>query len=340
MADKSGQTPDGAGSPGANGGNSAEAATTVAAAAVARYATEAETLRQRADLAAKVLAGAGSTLITAVGIAKFSDLFPLPPAHPIPWAGWVPWRNLAGFRTHIELAILGVLVGFALMIAAVLLIARRYWKASEVIPMRSDIDRMDLKTKDRKLVKEAFDDQARLNDVPTLRAYEARAHRLERVAKWLPEDQAEQTRTEATLIQTEVLATQLQGRVRVLRRRVSVSVRGWGAILLYAAFVIGVILFGLGTDYLSSERTDAVAVAKACADARKVDPNLDLPAICGSPSIEKTGGGVTEPAEILQAKQRLATLLAACYKEIQADSSLDAGACEPINQAIASLTSS
>jgi hypothetical protein len=220
------------------------------------------------------------------------------------------------------------------------LIARRYWKASEVVPMRSDLDRMDLKGKERKLVEDAYDDQATLNDVPTLGAYEARAHRLERIARWLPSDQAEQTQMEATLIQTEVLATQYQGRLRVVRRRVAKSVRGPGALFLYAAFLVGVILFGLGTDYLSSERTDAVTVAKACADARKVDPNLVLPAICGTASVAKTGGdNATQPAQILEAKQSLATLLAACYKEIEANTSLDAGACEGINQAISSLAS-
>jgi hypothetical protein len=105
--------------------------------------------------------------------------------------------------------------------------------------------------------------------------------------------------------------------------------------------VVGVILFGLGTDYLSSERTDAVTVAKACADARIVDPNLDLPAICGTASIDQTDGGtLTQPPQILQAKQSLATLLAACYEEVQSDSSLDAAACEAINQAITSMTSS
>jgi hypothetical protein len=34
----------------------------------------AESPRQRSDLAAKVVAGAGTTLLTAVGLAKFSDI--------------------------------------------------------------------------------------------------------------------------------------------------------------------------------------------------------------------------------------------------------------------------
>jgi hypothetical protein len=329
----------------ADGSDPADAATTVAAAALARYAAEADKLRQRADLAAKVLAGGGSTLITAVGIAKFSDLFPLPPADRISWPEWVPWwvawRYLPGFRTHVELAIVGVLAGFGLMIAAILLIARGYWEASEVVPMRSDLNRLDLKGDERTLVKDAFDDQASLNDVPNLAAYEARAHRLERVARWLPADQAKQTRMEATLIQTEVLATQYQGRLRVVRRRVANSVRGAGAMVLYSTFVVGLILFGLGTDYLSSERTDAIAIAKACADARTVDANLSLPAICGdAPPMKPSPDAAMLPRQLTEAKQRLARLLAACYEDAEADASLDAGQCEVITQAISALGSS
>lgn len=323
---------------------SASVATSVAAAALKRYTEEAESLRQRSDLAAKVLVGAGSTLITAIGIAKFSDLYPLPPADAIPWLDGVPWKHLPGFRTHVELAILGVIVGFALMIATVMWIASRYWKVTEPLPMRSDLNRIRLngskrlEGEERRLVEDAYDDMARLNDVSSLLAYEARAHRLERVAKWLPIKEAEQVRSEATLIQTEVLTTHTQARLRILRRRVASAVRGPWAIVLYAMFVVGVVMFGLGTDYLSSERADAITVAKACADARAVDKAVDLPAICGPAIAEKDSDEMEEgPPQISAARLALAALFQECVAETERSNSPDAGACDGLTNALTSL---
>lgn len=41
-------------------------------------------------------------------------------------------------------------------------------------------------------------------------------------------------------------------------------------------------LFALGTDYVSSERAEQVAIAKSCADARKAGATTaTLPAVCG-----------------------------------------------------------
>jgi hypothetical protein len=297
-------------------------AVAVAAAALKRYTDEVESLRARADLAAKVIAGLGSTLVTAIGIAKFSDLFPMPP----------------DITKEIILAIIGVTLGFTFMVAAVLFIALRYWKATEPIPLRSDLTRLEVEDdNERKLVIEAFDDVARLNDVPTLLAYEARAHRIERIARWLPKEEAGRAATEAAVIQTEVLATQYLARRRIVRRRVSMAVRGPGAKALYVVFVGGVILFGFGADYLASERTDAVAVAKACADARAVDENIDLPPICGEPAEEPPGEELTTPEQVNEARLDLLASAAACFEEAHADETLDASACQLLVDAATSL---
>lgn len=301
---------------------SGDAVAAAAAAALKRYTDEIESLRARADLAAKVIAGLGSTLVTAIGIAKFSDLFPLPP----------------DITKEIILAITGVIFGFAFMVAAVIFIALRYWKATELIPLRSDLTRLELDDDDeRKLVIEAFDDVARLNDVPTLLAYEARAHRLERIARWLPKEDAGRTTSEVALIQTEVLATQNQARRRIVRRRVSMAVRGRGAIAMYSLFVVGVILLGFGADYLASERTDAVAIAKACADARAVDEDIDLPPICGAPAEEPSGEELATPAQINEARLDLLSSAMECFEEAQGDATLDAAACQLLVEAATSL---
>lgn len=319
--------------------------TEVAAAALKRYADASESLRQRADLAAKVLAGAGSTLITAIGIAKFSDLFPAPPdptnvswLEDVPVLGDLRWLTDLTTGSRVELAMVGVIGGFVFMIAAVMAISYRYWKVSEPIPMRSDLNRLELKKKERDLVSSTYAEVARLNDVKTLNAYEARAHRLERIAKWLASKDAERARADATLIQTEVLATQTQARLRLLRGRVANAVRGRVSVLLYLLFILGVILFGLGTDYLASKRTDEITVAKACADARAVETGLDLPPICGTPVSAQADDTLETPPQLAAAKLALVVSLQECLGAVASDDSLDPVACDELIDAIGSLS--
>lgn len=320
---------------------STTAATDLAAATLKRYTDDAESLRQRFDVAAKIVAALGSTLVTAIGIAKFSDLFPFPPESPnVSWLGWLPdWQWLRDLTT-VGLATAAVIGGYALMVLSVLAVAWRFWKVHQPIPLRSDVDRLEFKgdwrDKDRKLVLATYDEVAELNDVESLRAYEARAHRLERIAKWLPKEDAERVNAEAVLIQTEVLATQTQARIRILRRRVTNAVRGPGAIFLYLVFAAAFTSFAIGADYLSSERTDKIAVAKACADARAVDSELDLPSICGSPSAGSADQAATPP-EIADAKRTLAASLQRCLEAAIKDSSLDAETCDQLVEAISAL---
>lgn len=330
---------------------STNASTEVAGAAVKRYADATESLRQRADLAAKVLAGAGTTLITAIGIAKFSDLYPIPPdSIDVSWLdnvwllgdtlGEIQWLTDRTTMSRVELAMVGVIGGFFLMIAAVIAIAYRYWKVTGAVPMRSDLNRMHLKEEELDLVRDTYDEVARLNDVATLNAYEARAHRLERVAKWLPSKDAERARADATLIQTEVLATQTQARLRVLRARVVKAVRGRVSVLLYLLFILGVVQFGLGTDYLASKRTDEITVAKACADARAVELRLSLPPICGTPAEAPSDKALEIPSQVAASKLALTVSLQRCLESADKDDSLDAAACDLIVDAIKSLTPS
>jgi len=316
----------------------------IAAAALARYSEASESLRQRADLAAKVIAGGGSALITAVGLTKFSDLFPTPPdPSNIKWleswpvVGRVDLLVMHAIGSRVELAMIGVIGGFVLMLGAVGFLAFRYWKVTEPLPMRSDLARMDLKRKkELKLVEDTYEGVATLNDVCSLLAYETKAHSFERIAKWLPMEDANEVRAEAAQIQTEVLATQVQARLRVLRQRVSKAVRGWLSVLAYAIFIFGVLAFGIGSDYLASERTDAIAVAKACADARKVEPKLTLPSICGDAKSEDESDLET-PTQIATARRQLASELEDCYTDVETNDSLDASACNKLLDAIASL---
>jgi hypothetical protein len=317
-----GAEPTGSGeTPGAGGGagkQSSEAPTKVAteqAEAALKRATETvEALRKRTDLGAKVLASAGSTVVAAIGIAKFSDLFPWPRGSP-----------------QVEWATAGVLVGFALMVGVVIAIAYRFWKVSEPVPMRSDPALLDLRDKEAEFVRSAFDEMAALNDVPSLLAYEARGHRLDRVARWLPSPQAERVRQEASLIYTEILATHARVRLRILLRRVAIAVRGKGAIAVYLLFTAGIIAFGVGADYLQSERTDRVTIAKACADARAVGA-VELPPICGE-AASPTEDERSAAERIAEASEQLSLHLKECVASATEEE------CAPIRDALRALLS-
>src|SRR3954451_6679213 len=84
-----------------------------------RYDELAETLRGRVDTAAKTFGGLATTALTAAGIAKISDVFPVPP----------------GPRAHSALA--ATVVGFAFMAVGVLWFTARLWKVNQPMFLRT-----------------------------------------------------------------------------------------------------------------------------------------------------------------------------------------------------------
>jgi hypothetical protein len=258
--------------------------------------------------------------VTAVGLAKFSDLFPFPPDP----SGKSVWATR------------GVILGFSLMIFAVLALAHRFWKLAAPIPFRADPEKMDLRDWERDdLVVPIYEETAALNAVQSLAAYEARALRFDRVARWLPDAEAKQVRAEADVIRAEVLATLARAKVRLLRGRTSRAFTHL-ALLYYLLFGLGVLAFGLGADWLASERTDAVAVQKACADARAVTTVVEtkLPPICGKPLTKADAETASVKDEVQKANVALATALKDCELAAGADST----ACAQIREAITALS--
>src|SRR5437660_3053196 len=66
-----------------------------ASAQAQRFRDGAEAIRQRTDLTAKTFGGLATTAVSALGIAKFADVFPMPPGE-WPWTSR-PHRRL---RAH------------------------------------------------------------------------------------------------------------------------------------------------------------------------------------------------------------------------------------------------
>lgn len=238
---------------------------------LASYRETGERIRARVDRNAKLLGSLGTIAVTAVGLAKVSDLFPL--------------SSTMDSRIWFGLAVLG----FVLAVAAVLYVATRLSKVGEPIVMRSDLDEVcvenQLSRKERERVASSYKRTADLNRMDSLAAYEAAQHRLQRIARRTDDPVAKAEReAEAAAIDTDLGVTFAGAWVDLLRRRAARAVRGGGAWVAYAVFVAGFLLFALGTDYVQSERGDRLALIEKCAKARKADAAASLPSICSEPA--------------------------------------------------------
>jgi hypothetical protein len=279
-------------------------------------------LRGRVDLTGKTLGALGTTAATAVGLKKIGDLFPI--------------RD----ETHYYVWLIVALLGFVAAAAAVLYLATRLSGVGRPVFMRTDVGDMvrrgDIDEAERDGVESVFRRWAHLNGVRSLQAYEAQASRLKRTARWSG-DAAERERRKALAADVESDIKNAFGlaALRVVRSRTTDAVAGTGAKVAYAAFIAGVVAFALGTDYLSSERSDRVAIGKACGEARAAGAvGAELPKWCAKP-----GGAASTPANADAAQQQVAVAttlmssLKAC-EDAAATGPLPATACDPIRVAL------
>jgi hypothetical protein len=175
-----------------------------AAAQAEAFRTAAEGIRRRADVAAKTLGGLATTAVSAIGIAKFSDIYPLPP-------GEKPWAY-------------ALVAGFAAMLIAVGFFTYRLWRVNEPIVLRSSVSAMGKDLRDeheRDIVWKIYDEVARLNRMPSLRAYEARAHRLLRIADRVDEPRVAKVGAKASVIIEDIVSTETRALMVITRRRSS-----------------------------------------------------------------------------------------------------------------------
>jgi hypothetical protein len=263
-----------------------------AAAQAVAFRTSADRIRGRADLAAKTFGGLATTAVSAIGIAKFTDVFPVPP-------GEKPW-------------VVGLIGGFVLMLMVVGFFTVRLWRVSEPMVLRSSVKEMgkDLRDKhERKIVRTIYREVARLNRVPSLRAYEARGQRLLRIADRVGDDaRATKLAAKANVIIGDILATETRALMVIARRRAAHAVGDKKAILAYGVFILGIAAFGISADRLDSQRKGVVDIAKACADANTARAS-NLPGICGTFKVKPAD---TPAAAKTQALMDLGTALGRC----------------------------
>ena len=287
------------------------------------------TLRKRVDLTAKTLGGVGMTAASAVGIAKIGDLFPIPP----------------GCASHVWFGL--AIVGFVALAGAILIVTYRLWSVNKPVLMRSSLEAMrdpavgggeEISEKEEKEVRVIYQETARLNGAPSLRAYEAHHRRLLRIAERTADhDKRAKHESAAKKIAADIQATLLLAALVVIRRRTSNAVRGFGSIVAYGLLVGGIVLFALGTDYVSSERSEQITIAKNCADARTAGAtSTTLPAICGDdPSADETAE-TSAAEERTKAANALGEQFLACRALIRTGNA-PSGSCRAIARAMSSL---
>ncbi len=202
-------------------------------------------IRSRTDATAKGLAAVGTAAVSAIGYAKLADFFPY----------------------HGPLiAAIGLGVSLVMMVVAVILLVRRFESIAETIVTYASAERTKwvsgLKDPEYKTLTTEYGEMARLNWVGSLSAYNARAHRFERIADASSNPEtATLLRARADVIRAEVLATQDRAVVFILRERAKQAFFHKRAIGLLVLFLVGWYGTALSADALQAKRADAEAGA-------------------------------------------------------------------------------
>lgn len=202
-------------------------------------------IRGRTDATAKGLAAVGTAAVSAIGYAKLADVFP--------YHG--PWYALAGLAA-----------GLVAMIVAVVMLVRRFEKLADTVITYSDAERTrtrsELGDPESTTLTREYKEMAKLNGVGSLRAYNARAHRFERIADSSPgTETAAALRARADAIRAEVLATQDRAVVFILRERAKRAFFHKKAIALLVLFLAGWYGTALSADALEAKRAESEANA-------------------------------------------------------------------------------
>jgi hypothetical protein len=225
--------------------------------------------------------------VSAVGIAKFADIFPFPPGQ-----GWWVVLLIGSFLTMI------LVVGF---------FTYRLSRVSDRILVKSDVDRMDdLKDDEKRMLRPLYLETARLNRAPSLPALEARARRLYRIADRTKDHAlANRAMREANDAVADVRSVEARANMIVVRRRGVRAIRSLLSIAVFALLALAIVGFGISSDKLDSERTQLTKLVKDCAAAKKASSEVNSmrvpPRICHGPSVAvKSSVTLNVPGSTLQ----------------------------------------
>lgn len=247
----------------------------------AQYASLIAIIRNRAETSAKAIGGIGGAAVAAVGYENLTDVFP--------YSG--PWW-----------ALVMLLTGGVALAAVVILMVRRFYRASQVVLTYSDPKRMEdpnkLTCKELEEVRDAFARVADRHGWSSLDSYEKEGRRLEREADEATGEEAAALRRRSLRIISRVDAAHMRIAALILRRRATKALYGNVSLAAYAVFALAWFSMAIGADKIEGQRTDAIEIAKECAEARESGAVVEakLPAICGEPTEPGSPGATDEEA--------------------------------------------
>lgn len=227
-------------------------------------------IRSRTNTTAKGLAAIGTAAIGGLGYVKLADVY--------------PYDGPAGSK-------IALFLGVAAMIAAVILLVRNFFAASQTVITKPSIDQTIeaneiTKGQEIKLIHRAYDEAAEASGVHALRELEARAKTVEKealeAAKAQRAEDAKRLHQEAERDFAEVQAAQDRAATFILRRRSTSALFGLWPLFLLVLFVAGWYSTALAADAMQSEREDEVNVVKNCGEAHSAakDVVVKSPNIC------------------------------------------------------------
>jgi hypothetical protein len=281
------------------------------------FQASADKMRQRADTTAKAVGALGTTALAGIGVSEFADLFPFHDS------------------TESIVAALFLLLGFAAMASAIAFFTYRLWTLNEPIAAYARSARMELNAQEKKAVDDIYNEVARLNDTPSLLAYQARGLVMGRIASRLGSQAGSGFSARSTVILGEVQATLARARALVVRMRTKTTLTDDRAKSMAIVFAAGLLAFALAADYLESVRTDEVSVAKSCADASEAGVTA-LPSVCDRYRVTKAPEPTPAQAAA-SAVQSLGVALATCDTAVRQNKT-EPGTCVPLKAAYAAAT--
>ena len=216
-----------------------------------------ETIRSHAAAGAKTLGAVGGLAVGAVGVAKFSDVFPVP-------AGG-------------GLAAVGVVVGVVAMGIAVLWLTIATWRVGD--PVFTANDPAKIEDDDARAIAEKI-----YRDVagkPSLEDWQQNVDHLEEQARNVPPAERQPLLDQAYAARLEIRATQARVGALVVRERAKNARRLVVLVPTLLLFVAGLSASGLLADKLDAMRTATdtrTATVRACAEtaAALTENHVDL----------------------------------------------------------------
>lgn len=295
----------------------------------ADYGKIADSLRNRVDLFGKTLAGLATVATGAVGLATLSNLVP---------------EDASPNALGIGLAVAGLLLAaFGAITIAVLLM-----KAGDAAVV--EVEQLGLADDEKTLIDPIFTEAARRFGLASLKALDEKEISLRRAASRMPVGDMRTVREERALeIRTEVELALARSQVAVVRRRASSAVSGKLAKWCYGFVAVGLVVFALAADASSQVRSDQIATAKACAEARKAgatgaDGLDDSGCQVDAPALAEASAKPSSPELRADVVQRLGELLIVCEKGVVSDPETTAGSvkfgsgdCKAIKDAITAI---